>query len=79
MPSISTVDLIRLRAIEQKMNEHRDNATVGPFVQLFIENVGLILANMPRSEWPTWANTAFNHAAGKYPLGASIFSQRSKP
>lgn len=73
MPNISIAELSRLRQIESRARESKELETVQPFTELFIENVGVMLATMPRSQWPSWVNTAFNHAAGKYPHGAAIY------
>lgn len=72
MPNISITELNRLRQIESRV---RESQTVAPFTELFMENVGVMLATMPRGQWPSWVNTAFNHAAGKYPHGATIYAK----
>lgn len=79
MPNISIAELTRLRQIESRVRESAEFEAVAPFTELFIENVGVMLATMPRAEWPSWVNTAFNHAAGKYPHGATIYAKWHKP
>jgi hypothetical protein len=78
MPNISIAELSRLRQIESRVRETHDHAAVEPFVIDFIENVGIMLAVMPRADWPMWVETAFNHASGKHPLGAHIYTQWHK-
>ena len=79
MPNISIAELSRLRSIESRVRESKEIELVGPFTELFLENVGVMLATMPRDQWPSWVDTAFNHAAGKFPLGARIYTDWHKP
>lgn len=78
MPNIPITELSRLRQIESRVRESKEFEMVAPFTELFIENVGVMLATIPRDQWPSWVNTAFNHAAGKFPHGAMIYTKWHK-
>lgn len=78
MPNISIAELNRLKEIESHVRESSELKFVEPFTADFIENVGIMLAAMPRVQWPSWVETAFDAAAKKHPHGARIYTEWHK-
>lgn len=65
-----------INQLNRRLGEADDDKIIGPFADALCQNLGLIVAYMPRSQWPAWVEAAYQDAARKYPVAAAIWLKR---
>lgn len=63
----------RIAQLEAQVRKYQRQEILKPFVEEFLRNIGVILANTPRAEWPNIANVAFKAAQRKMPAAAEYY------
>jgi hypothetical protein len=66
MANISSVRLIELEQIEKRLKELETAKLLEEPINKFLNNIGIILANTPKEQWPIIANIALNDAFKHY-------------
>lgn len=62
-----------IKRLQAEIEVLRDQKIVHQFANAMLENIGIILAHKPFSEWPELAKIAYRHAERKQEVAAFIY------
>ena len=62
MPTISKAEYTQLLSSARKLEEIQLRADAQPFVDKFLDNLGLCVAFMETERWPDWVVQAYQNA-----------------